>query len=65
MEESINVMVEAKKEYTAQLCNILCPLMIETFHTMYLEASKISRGKKVLIQYQKLLKKFPIGTITW
>lgn len=59
MEESINVMVEAKKEYTAQLCNILCPLMIETFHTMYLEAGKISKGKKVLIQYQKLLKEVP------
>jgi len=52
-------MVEAKKEYTAQLCNILCPLMIETFHTMYLEAGKISKGKKVLIQYQKLLKEVP------
>lgn len=59
MEESINVMVEAKKEYTAQLCNILCPLMIETFSEMYNEAVKISKGKKVLVQYQKLLKEVP------
>lgn len=59
MEESINVMVEAKKEYTAQLCNILCPLMIDTFQTMYIEAGKISNNKKVLIQFQKLLKEVP------
>lgn len=60
MEDSnINVMVEAKKEYTAQLCNIMCPFMIETFNTMYTEAENISKGKKVLLQFQRLLKEVP------
>lgn len=58
-DSSINVMVEAKKEYTAQLCNIMCPFMIETFVTMYNEAENISKGKKVLLQFQRLLKDVP------
>ena len=52
-------MVEAKKEYTAQLCNIMCPFMIETFVTMYSESEKLSNGKKVLLQFQRLLKEVP------
>jgi len=55
-DSSINVMVEAKKEYTAQLCNIMCPFMIEAFQSIYQEAMTKSKGKQVLIQYQKLLK---------
>lgn len=56
---NVNVMVEAKKEYTAQLCNIMCPFMIETFDLIYQEAHTISKGKKVLLQYQRLLKEVP------
>lgn len=56
---NVNVMVEAKKEYTAQLCNIMCPFMIETFVTMYNEAENLSKGKKVLLQFQRLLKEVP------
>ena len=56
---NVNVMVEAKKEYTAQLCNIMCPFMIETFIAMHEEAEKISKGKKVLLQFQRLLKEVP------
>lgn len=56
---NLNVLVEAKKEYLEQLCDVMCPLMIETFHTMYNESVNISKGKKVLIQYQKLLKEVP------
>lgn len=56
---SLNVLVEAKKEYLKQLCALVIPIMIETFHDMYKESVKMTKGKKVLIQYQKLLKEVP------
>ena len=56
---NLNVLVEAKKEYMDQLCTMLCPLIIETFHETYREAVKMSKGKQALIQYQKLLKEVP------
>ena len=55
----LNVLVEAKKEYMGQLCRLICPHMIQAFHAMYEEAQKLSKGKKVLLQYQKLLKEVP------
>ena len=55
----LNVLVEAKKEYTGQLCKLLCPHMIDSFLNMYTEANKMSKGKKPLLQYQKLLKEVP------
>jgi hypothetical protein len=55
----LNVLVEAKKEYLGQLCKLMCPVMIAAFYQMYEEASKISKGRKVLLQYQKLLKEVP------
>lgn len=55
-DSNINVMVEAKKEYTAQLCNIMCPFMIEAFSGMFQEAVTKSKGKQVLKQYQTLLR---------
>lgn len=56
---NLNILVEAKKEYMDQLCTMLCPLMIETFHETYREAAKMTKGKQVLMQYQKLLKEVP------
>lgn len=56
MSNNLNILVEAKKEYLFQLSIILCPNIIETFQDMYNESKKISKGKKVLLQYQKLLK---------
>ena len=56
---NLNILVEAKKEYTAQLCSIIIPLMIETFSELYTESIKLSKNKKVLIQYQILLKEVP------
>ena len=56
---SLNVLVGAKKEYLKQLCALVIPIMIETFHDMYKESVKMTKGKKVLIQYQKLLKEVP------
>ena len=55
----LNVLVEAKKEYLSQLCSLMCPVMIEAFQNLYTEAHKLSKGKRVLLQYQKLLKEVP------
>lgn len=57
--DNLNILVEAKKEYLGQLCQIMCPVMIEVFSDMYDEATKLSKGRKVLIMYQKLLKEVP------
>ena len=56
---NLNILVEAKKEYTSQLCSILIPLMIETFSELYEQSIKLSKNKKVLMQYQILLKEVP------
>jgi hypothetical protein len=55
----LNVLVEAKKEYLSQLCSLMCPVMIAAFQDMYGEAQKLSKGRRVLLQYQKLLKEVP------
>jgi hypothetical protein len=57
--DNLNVLVEAKKEYLGQMNLIMCPPMIEVFHEMYSEAVKTSKGKQVLIMFQKLLKEVP------
>jgi hypothetical protein len=57
--DNLSIMVEAKKEYLGQLCLIMCPAMIEVFQEMYDEAMKTSKGKQVLIMFQKLLKEVP------
>ena len=57
--DGLTVLVEAKKEYLAQLCCVMCPHMITTFESLYNESNSISKGKKVLAQYQKLLKEVP------
>jgi len=56
---NLSILVEAKKEYLIQLYNIMGPFMIETFQEMYNESVKISKGKKVLMQFQRLLKEVP------
>ena len=55
MDNNLNVLVEAKREYMGQLCLLMCPVMIETFQDVYEEANKLSKGRKVLVMYQKLL----------
>ena len=57
--DGLTVLVEAKKEYLAQLCGVLCPVMIETFENLYTEAAKMSKGREVLKKYQTLLKEVP------
>ena len=57
--DNLNVLVEAKKEYLGQLCHLMTPVMIQVFQDMYDEATKLSKGRNVLIMYQKLLKEVP------
>jgi hypothetical protein len=57
--DNLNVLVEAKKEYLGQLCLIMCPAMIEVFQDTYNEAVTMSKGRKVLVMFQKLLKEVP------
>ena len=57
--DNLNILVEAKREYLGQLCILMCQVMIETFEEMYEEAYKLSKGRKVLVMYQKLLKEVP------
>jgi hypothetical protein len=57
--DNLNILVEAKKEYLGQLCLIMCPAMIEVFRICTTKLSKLSKGRKVLIMFQKLLKEVP------
>jgi len=57
--DNLNILVEAKREYLGQLSLLMWPVMIETFEEMYEEAYKLSKGRKVLVMYQKLLKEVP------
>lgn len=57
--DSLNILVEAKREYLGQLCELMCPVMIENFEKMYEEAYTMSKGRKVLMMFQKLLKEVP------
>ena len=57
--DNLNILVEAKKEYLGQMCLLMCPPMIEVFQEMYNESVNLSKGRKVLIMFQKLLKEVP------
>ncbi len=57
--DNLSVLTEAKREYIGQLCHLMCPVMIETFDKLYEESYTMSKGRKVLIMYQKLLKEVP------
>ena len=57
--DNLNVLCEAKKEYLGQMCLIMCPVMIAVFQDIYGEAVKTTKGKQVLIMFQKLLKEVP------
>ena len=59
MSEQLSIMVEAKKEYLGQLYLIMCPAMIDIFQDMHNESIQLSKGRKVLIMFQKLLKEVP------
>lgn len=54
--DNLNILVEAKREYLEQLSILMCPVMIDVFDEMFQEAQKLSKGRKVLMMYQNLLK---------
>jgi len=59
MEEiSINILVDAKNEYTKQLTNILVPYIYEGVESIYQDALNLD-SKNVLKQFQNLLQKVP------
>jgi hypothetical protein len=57
--DNLNILVEAKREYLEQLSILVCPVMIDVFDEMYEEAQKLSKGRKVLIMFQNLLRDVP------
>ena len=57
--DNLNILVEAKREYLEQLSILICPVMIDVFDEMYQEAHKLSKGRKVLIMFQNLLRDVP------
>jgi hypothetical protein len=59
MTDNLSILTDAKREYMCQLCLVMCPAMIETFQELYNESIKNSKGKQVLIMFQKLLKEVP------
>lgn len=59
MDNNLAILVEAKKEYTDKLCELMAPLMIDVFHKMFQEATTLSNNRKVLQMFQKLLKEVP------
>lgn len=59
MDNNLSVLVDAKKEYTDQLISLMAPVMIDVFHQMFQEATTLSKNKKVLQMFQKLLKEVP------
>ena len=52
---NINVLGEAKNECTDKLCSVITPITIEVMLTLYNDAAEMSKGKKQLTQFQKLL----------
>ena len=57
--DNLNILVEAKREYLEQLSILMCPVMIDVFDEMYQEAHKLSKGRKVLVMFQNLLRDVP------
>lgn len=57
--DNLNILVEAKREYLEQLSILMCPAMIDVFEAMYQEAHKLSKGRKVLLMFQQLLRDVP------
>lgn len=52
----MDFLVEAERKYMTKLTNAMAPVMIDAFYDLFQEAKKQAQGRKVLIQYQALLK---------
>lgn len=52
----MDVLVEAEHKYMAKLTSVMAPVMIDAFADLFQEAKKVAQGRKVLVQYQALLR---------
>lgn len=59
---ALNVLVDAKTEYTKQLVDILTPRIYEGIVSLYEDAKQESEPTKVLITFQQLLSQIPNWT---
>lgn len=55
----LNFLVETKNEYTTHLINVLTPLILEGFQTIYKEAQDIAGTNDILKLFQSFLKRIP------
>lgn len=55
----MNVLVDAKNEYTIRIINILSPLILEGLNSIYLKAKECSGNENVLKIFQSFLKRIP------
>jgi len=59
MDQNLSVLVEAKDEYQNIMVTVMTEPMIKVFHEMFMEAQRMSKGRKVLQMFQSLLKEVP------
>ena len=52
----MDVLVEAERKYMAKLTSVMAPVMIDAFADLFQEAKKVAQGRKILVQYQALLR---------
>ena len=55
----MNILVEAKNEYTIRIISILSPLILEGLNSIYNKAKEISTSDNVLKIFQSFLKRIP------
>ena len=56
---NVNILVEAKEEYTHQLSNVLKPMLIQGFDSIIDDCVNTSERKSVFKVFQSMLKKIP------
>lgn len=58
---TLNILVEAKKEYTKQLTRIITPFLLEGIKSIYINAEQltIENPNKLLVTFQTLLSRIP------
>ncbi len=55
----MNILVDAKNEYTIRIINILSPLILEGLNSIYNKAKEIANDDNVLKIFQSFLKRIP------
>ena len=55
----MNILVDAKNEYTIRIINILSPMILEGLNSIYEQSKQVSTGENVLKIFQSFLKRIP------